>query len=137
VTLLNHPVIDVKVKYGYGTVVPDKCVVTALVALRINVAMAFAVVSDKTVAAATVTILPLKNVVQIHILIISVDLIKVAAMAFAAMRAKNVVYIIYQVFSFIIAALPIKFVVKVLVVTLIPSSVAMAVADAALRTSAA
>ncbi|MCX5637994.1 MAG: hypothetical protein NTX52_09940 [Planctomycetota bacterium] len=38
-----------KAAYGYGTVVPDKSVVTAPVALRINAATAFAVVQDKTV----------------------------------------------------------------------------------------
>jgi hypothetical protein len=46
------------------------------------VAITFAVVLDKAVATTTVTILPLKNVVQIHILITSVDLIKIAVSVF-------------------------------------------------------
>jgi hypothetical protein len=80
VTLLNRPVIDVKVKYGYGTVVPDKTVVTAVVAVIPVAITLLAVVLDKAVAAATVTGLPFYNVVQIHIFITSVALIKLAAM---------------------------------------------------------
>jgi hypothetical protein len=53
-----------KAAYGYGNVVPNK-----------------------VVAAATVTIWPLKNVVQIHILITSVDLIKLAVAAIARRHA--------------------------------------------------
>jgi hypothetical protein len=67
-----------------GRVVPETVAVAVVVVTP--VATAFAVVPDKAVAAASVTILPLKNVVQIHILITSVELNKLVAMALAVTR---------------------------------------------------
>jgi hypothetical protein len=77
--------------YGYGTVVPDKTVAVAVVAVT-PVATTLAAPVDKAVAAAFVTIQPLNNVAWIDFLPISVELNKFAAKAFAV--TKNVVEMI-------------------------------------------
>lgn len=65
----------------------------------------------EAVAAAVVTILPLNNVVQIHLLITPVDLIKTAALAFAATK-----YVVEIQVILIIVAMRIKLVATVIVV---------------------
>jgi hypothetical protein len=98
----------VKTVYGYGTVVPDKTVAVAVVAVT-PVATTLAAPLDKAVAAAFVTIQPLKNAVEmLYILLMSmsVQLNKLAAKAFAV--TKNVVYIISVLFLMAFAAILIK-----------------------------
>jgi len=74
----------VKTAYGYGTVVGGNAVVVEFVAVT-DVALKLAVVPDKQpVVVTSVTTQPLKNVVQMQILFISVTLIKLAVRVIAA-----------------------------------------------------
>jgi len=85
VSLLLRPVIDVKLAYGYGTVLPAKTVAAVVVAV-IPAVMALAVVPDKTVAAVFVAVTP------VAVAFFAVTLEKYVAMVFVAVTPVAVAF---------------------------------------------